>query len=169
MKKIVSITLMLAMILALSVSAFAETPASQNMEVSYVVDSHYVIVIPDGGNDLIVDPDTGVGDMDIGVKPESVIPGDKALQMSVNAGRHYDDTAKTYRLMNGTGGQLLNYVLSYKGNEVNPGVSGNMVVLETADSDAVFAGFQNRVSVTVGTARTAGRYTDTLTFRFALV
>ena len=68
MKKIVSITLMLAMILALSVSAFAETPASQNMEVSYVVDSHYVIVIPDGGNDLIVDPDTGEGDMDIGVK-----------------------------------------------------------------------------------------------------
>ena len=169
MKKIVSITLMLAMILALSVSAFAETPASQNMEVSYVVDSHYVIVIPDGGNDLIVDPDTGEGDMDIGVKPESVIPGDKALQMSVNAGKHYDDTAKTFRLLNGTGGQLLNYVLSYKGNEVNPGVSGNMVVLETADSDAVFAGFQNRVSVTVGTARTAGRYTDTLTFRFALV
>ena len=36
MKKFVSITLMLA----LSVSAFAETPASQNMEVSYVVDSH---------------------------------------------------------------------------------------------------------------------------------
>ena len=43
------------------------------------------------------------------------------------------------------------------------------VLLETADSDAVFAGFQNRVSVTVGTARAAGRYTDTLTFRFALV
>ena len=43
------------------------------------------------------------------------------------------------------------------------------MVLETADSDTVFAGFQNRVSVTVGTARTAGRYTDTLTFRFALV
>ena len=107
MKKIVSIALMLAMILALSVSAFAETPASQNMEVSYVVDSHYIIVIPDGGNDLIVDPDTSEGDMDIGVKPESVIPGDKALQMSVNAGKHYDDTAKTYRLLNGTGGQLL--------------------------------------------------------------
>ena len=169
MKKIVSITLMLAMILALSVSAFAETPASQNMEVSYVVDSHYVIVIPDGGNDLIVDPDTGEGDMDIGVKPESVIPGDKALQMSVNAGKHYDDTAKTYRLLNGTGGQLLSYVLSYKGNEVNPGNAQGGVLLETASSDAVFAGFQNRVSATVGTARTAGRYTDTLTFRFALV
>ena len=93
MKKFVSITLMLA----LSVSAFAETPASQNMEVSYVVDSHYVIVIPDGGNDLIVDPDTGEGDMDIGVKPESVIPGDRALQMSVNAGKHCDGAAKTDR------------------------------------------------------------------------
>ena len=34
MKKIISITLMLALMLALSVSAFAETPASQNMEVS---------------------------------------------------------------------------------------------------------------------------------------
>ncbi|MBP3624027.1 MAG: hypothetical protein J6J19_08170 [Oscillospiraceae bacterium] len=133
---------MLAMILALSVSAFAETPASQNMEVSYVVDSHYVIVIPDGGNDLIVDPDTGVGDMDIGVKPESVIPGDKALQMSVNAGKHYDDTAKTYRLLNGTGGQLLNYVLSYKGQVKNPNASTATVVLETVAADDVYLGFQ---------------------------
>ena len=89
--------------------------------------------------------------------------------MSVNAGKHYDDAAQCYRLLNGTGGQLLFYVLAYKGNEVNPGASGDIVVLETADSDAVFAGFQNRVSVTVGTARTAGRYTDILTFRFALV
>lgn len=90
-------------------------------------------------------------------------------EMSVNAGKHYDDAAQCYRLLNNTGGQLLFYVLAYKGNEANPNGSQNRVVLETADSDAVFAGFQNRVSVTVGTARTAGRYTDTLTFRFTLV
>ena len=48
MKKIISVSLVLAMMLALSVSAFAATPASQDMEVSYVVDSNYVIVIPDG-------------------------------------------------------------------------------------------------------------------------
>ena len=60
----------------------------------------------------------------------------------------------------------VNYSHSYN---ANPGDSGDMAVLETADSDAVFTGFQNRVSVTVGTARTAGRYTDTLTCRFALV
>ena len=89
--------------------------------------------------------------------------------MSVNAGTHYDDAAQCYRLCNNTGGQLLFYVLAYKGNEVNPGASGDTVVLEPADSDTMFAGFQNRVSVTVGTARTAGHYTDTLIFRFALV
>ena len=169
MKKIVSITLMLAMILALSVSAFAETPASQDMEVSYVVDSHYIIVIPDGGNDLIVDPDTGEGDMDIGVKPESVIPGDKALQMSVNAGKHYDDTAKTYRLLNGNGGQLLNYVLSYKGEVKNPNSSAGSVILETLDSEAVYQGFTGSIGVKVGTAKAAGTYTDTLTFSFKII
>ena len=141
MKKIVSITLMLAMILALSVSAFAETPASQNMEVSYVVDSHYIIVIP----------------------------GDKALQMSVNAGKHYDDTAKTYRLLNGTGGQLLNYVLSYKGQVKNPNASTATVVLETVAADDVYLGFQGKIGVKVGTAKAAGTYTDTLTFSFKIV
>ena len=89
--------------------------------------------------------------------------------MPVNAVRHYDENAQCYRLCNNTGGQLLFYVLAYKGNEVNPGNAQGGVLLETASSDAVFEGFQNRVSVTVGTARTAGRYTDTLTFRFALV
>lgn len=96
--RLLSVTLMLA----LSVPAFAATPASQDMEVSYVVDANYIIVIPDEG-DLVVDPDTGEGDMDIGVKPGSVIPGDKALQTSVNAGKHYDDAAKTYRLHDGHG------------------------------------------------------------------
>ena len=128
----------------------------------------YTILIPDGDN-ITVDPETKIGSARIGIQAGSVIPEDRQLQMSVNAGKHYDDDAQCYRLCNNTGGQLLFYALAYKGNEVNPGASGNMVVLETADSDAVFAGFQNRVSVTVGTARTAGRYTDTLTFRFALV
>ena len=134
----------------------------------WVLVTDYTILIPDGDN-ITVDPATKIGSARIGIQAGSVIPEDRQLQMSVNAGKHYDDDAQCYRLCNNTGGQLLFYALAYKGNEVNPGASGNMVVLETADSDAVFAGFQNRVSVTVGTARTAGRYTDTLTFRFALV
>lgn len=169
MKKIVSIVLMLAMVLALSVSAFAETPTSQDMQVSYVVDSHYIIVIPDGGDDLIVDPDTGEGDMDIGVKPESVIPGDKALQMSVNAGKHYDDAVKSYRLLNGNGGQLLSYVMSYKGQVKNPNSSTGSVVLETVAADDVYLGFMGKIGVKVGTAKAAGTYTDTLTFTFRIV
>lgn len=168
MKKLISVTLMLAMILALSVPAFAATPASQDMEVSYVVDSNYTIVIPDG-SDLVVDPDTGEGDMDIGVKPGSIIPGDKALQMSINAGRHYDDTAKTYRLLNSTGGQLLSYVLSYKGQVKNPNASTATVVLETVAADDVYLGFQGKIGVKVGTAKAAGTYTDTLTFSFKIV
>lgn len=125
-------------------------------------------MIPDGDN-IDVDPETKIGSSQFGIQSGSTIPEDKQLQMSVNAGTHYDDAAQCYRLCNNTGGQLLFYVLAYKGNEVNPGASGDTVVLEPADSDTVFAGFQNRVSVTVGTARTAGHYTDTLIFRFALV
>ena len=128
----------------------------------------YTILLPDGDN-IAVDPETKIGSAQIGIQAGSAIPEDKQLQMSVNAGRHYDDDAQCYRLLNNTGGQLLFYVLAYKGNEVNPGNAQGSVLLETASSDAVFTGFQNRVSVTVGTARTAGRYTDTLTFRFALV
>lgn len=128
----------------------------------------YTILLPDGDN-IAVDPETKIGSAQIGIQMGSTIPEDKRLQMSVNAGMHYDDATQCYRLLNNTGGQLLFYALAYKGNEANPNGSQNRVVLETADSDTVFAGFQNRVSVTVGTARTAGRYTDTLTFRFALV
>ena len=128
----------------------------------------YTVLLPDGDN-ITVDPATKIGSAQIGIQAGSVIPEDKQLQMSVNAGRHYDDTAQCYRLLNNTGGQLLIYTLAYKGNEVNPGSAQGGVLLETASSDAVFAGFQNWVGVTVGTARTAGRYTDTLTFRFALV
>ena len=128
----------------------------------------YTVLLPDGDN-ITVDPETKIGSAQIGIQAGSAIPEDKQFQMSVNAGRHYDDAAQCYRLLNNTGGQLLFYVLAYKGNEVNPGNARGGVLLETASSDAVFAGFQNRVSVTVGTARTAGRYTDTLTFRFALV
>ena len=128
----------------------------------------YTILIPDGDN-ITVDPETKIGSAQIGIQAGSVISEDKQFQMSVNAGTHYDDAAQCYRLRNNTGGQLLFYALAYKGNEVNPGNAQGGVLLETASSDAVFEGFQNRVSVTVGTARTAGRYTDTLTFRFALV
>ena len=128
----------------------------------------YTVLLPDGDN-IDVDPATKIGSAQIGIQAGSAIPEDKQLQMSVNAGKHYDEDAQCYRLLNNNGGQLLFYVLAYKGNEVNPGNAQGGVLLETADSDAVFAGFQNRVSVTVGTARTAGRYTDTLTFRFALV
>lgn len=169
MKKTISIVLMLAMIMALSVSAFAETPASQNMEVSYTVDANYIILIPDGGNDLVVDPDTGEGDMDIGVKEDSVIPGDKMLQMSVNAGKHYDNEGKSYRLLNGTGGQLLKYAMSYKGEEKNPNSSTGTVVLETVSAEDTNLGFSGKIGVKVDTAKAAGTYTDTLTFSFAIV
>ena len=134
----------------------------------WILITDYTVLLPDGDN-ITVDPATKIGSAQIGIQAGSVIPEDRQLQMSVNAGTHYDDVAQCYRLLNSTGGQLLFYELAYKGNEVNPGASGDTVVLETADSDTVFAGFQNRVSVTVGNARTAGRYTDTLTFRFTLV
>lgn len=169
MKKTISIVLMLAMIMALSISAFAETPASQDMEVSYTVNANYIILIPDGGNDLVVAPDTGEGDMTIGVKEDSVIPGDKCLEMSVNAGKHYDDSGKSYRMLNGNGGQLLNYAMSYKGEEKNPGAADAAVVLETVSAEDTNFGFSGEIGVKVDTAKAAGTYTDTLTFSFKIV
>lgn len=168
MKKIVSTLLALSLIMALSVSAFAATPSSQDMEVSYTVDANYIIVLPDG-NDLVVDPETGEGDMDIGVKEGSVVPGDKMLQMSVNAGKHYDNEGKSYQLLNGTGGQLLKYAMSYKGEEKNPNSSTGTVVLETVSAEDTNLGFQGKIGVKVDVAKAAGTYTDTLTFSFAIV
>ena len=149
---------------------WASISPSSNMTLyaQWAMAADYTVLLPDGDN-ITVDPETKIGSAQIGIQSGSTIPEDKQLQMSVNAGTHYDDDAQCYRLLNNTGGQLLFYVLAYKGNEVNPGNAQGGVLLETASSDAVFEGFQNRVSVTVGTARTDGRYTDTLTFRFALV
>ena len=142
--------------------------ADTTLYAQWTLVTDYTVLLPDGDN-ITVDPGTRIGSAQIGIQSGSVIPENKQLQMSVNAGAHYDDNAQCYRLLNSTGGQLLFYVLAYKGTEVNPGNAKGGALLEIADSDAVFAGFQNRVSVTVGTARAAGSYTDTLTFRFALV
>ena len=128
----------------------------------------YAVVIPDG-DEIVIDPCTLTGEAIIGVQIQSVIPEDRQLRMSVNAGTHYDDAAQSYRLRNNTGGQYTAYELAYKGSPVNPGGSGNTAVLELADSDTVFAGFQNMVSVKTAAARTAGRHTDLLTFNFAIV
>lgn len=142
--------------------------ADTTLYAQWTLVTDYTVLLPDGDN-ITVDPGTRIGSAQIGIRSGSTIPENKQLQMSVNAGAHYDDSNQCYRLLNSTGGQLLFYVLAYKGTEVNPGNAKGGALLEIADSDAVFAGFQNRVSVTVGTARAAGRYTDTLTFRFALV
>ncbi len=169
MKKIASIILALTLALSLSVSAFAATPPSQDMELEYTVDPSYVVLIPDGGNDLVVDPNTGSGEMDIGIKEKSLIPGDKSIQMSVNAGKNYDNTGKSYQMKNTTGGQLLAYTLKYKGEVKNPNNSSGTVVLETVSADDAYSGFRGKIGVAVGTAKTAGTYTDTLTFSFAIV
>lgn len=76
-------------------------------------------MIPDGDN-IDVDPETKIGSAQIGIQSGSTIPEDKQLQMSVNAGTHYDDAAQCYRLCNNTGGQLLFYVLAYKGERSEP-------------------------------------------------
>lgn len=169
MKKIVSVILALTMALSLGAAAFADTPSSQNMDVEYEVASSYVVYVPDGGNDLVVDSTTKSGEMDIGIKAGSTIPGDKSIQMSVNAGTHYDDTNKTYQLINGSGAQLLSYTLSYKGDVKNPNSSTEKVILETVAAEDAFAGFTGKVGITVGTAVAAGTYTDVLTFSFSIV
>lgn len=157
------------MLLAMGALAFADTPASQNMQVEYVVDANYVVVVPDSGGGLVVDPVTKTGELDIGIKSGSTIPGNQSIQMSVNAGKHYDDVQKSYRLYNSTGGQLLAYTLSYKGEVKNPESATGKVVLETVDAESANLGFQGKVSVSVGTPKAAGTYTDTLTFSFALI
>ena len=169
MKNTLAFVLALTALLSLSSVALAASPSSQDMQVEYTVDANYVVIVPDGGNDLVVDPATKKGEMDIGIKEDSIIPGDKAIQMSVNAGTHYDDAAKSYRLLNSSGGQLLSYVLSYKGETKNPNSASGKVVLETVNAESAFNGFQGKIGVAVGDPKAAGTYTDTLTFSFTLV
>ena len=169
MKRFVSLFLALTLLLAMGAFAFADTPASQNMEVEYTVNANYVVLVPDGGNGLVVDPNTKTGEMDIGIKAGSVIPGNQSIQMSVNAGRNYDDNLKSYRLYNSAGGQLLAYTLSYKGEVKNPNSADGKVILETVDAESANLGFEGKVGVTVGVPKAAGTYTDTLTFSFALI
>ena len=61
------------------------------------------------------------------------------------------------------------YALSYKDTAVDPGTSGEKAILEVADSDTVFTGFERDISVKVGKAIASGTYTDVLTFSFAIV
>ena len=53
----------------------------------------YTVLLPDGDN-ITVDPATKIGSAQIGIQSGSTIPEDKQLQMSVNAGTHYDDNAQ---------------------------------------------------------------------------
>ena len=124
----------------------------------------YVVLIPDG-DDIAIDPVTRIGTAQIGIEAGSVIPEDSRLRLSVNAGKHYEGG---YRMM-AEAGDCTGYALSYKGSEIDPGSSGKTAVLEEASSNEVYRGFLREVKVAADPARAAGRYTDLLTFSFAIV
>ena len=124
----------------------------------------YVVLIPDG-DDIAIDPVTRIGKANIGIEEGSVIPEDSRLRLSVNAGKHYEGG---YR-MRAEAGDCTGYALSYKGEQVDPGGSGKTAVLEEAGSDEVYRGFLREVKAAADPARAAGRYTDLLTFSFAIV
>lgn len=124
----------------------------------------YVVLIPDG-DDIAIDPVTRIGTAQIGIETGSVIPEDRRLRLSVNAGKHYEGG---YRMMT-EAGDCTGYALSYKGSEVDPGGSGKTAVLEEVSSDEVYRGFLREVRAAADPAKAAGRYTDLLTFSFAIV
>ena len=124
----------------------------------------YVVLIPDG-DDIAIDPVTRIGTAQIGIEAGSVIPEDSRLRLSVNAGKHYEGG---YRMMT-EAGDCTGYALSYKGSDVDPGGSGKTAVLEEVSSDEVYLGFLREVKAAADPARAAGRYTDLLTFSFAIV
>ena len=123
-----------------------------------------MVLIPDG-DDIAIDPVTRIGKANIGIETGSVIPEDSRLRLSVNAGKHYEGG---YRMM-AEAGDCTGYALSYRGSEVDPGGSGKTAVLEEASSDEVYQGFLREVKATADPAKAAGRYTDLLTFSFAIV
>ncbi len=124
----------------------------------------YVVLIPDG-DDIAIDPVTRIGTAQIGIEAGSVIPEDSRLRLSVNAGKHYEGG---YR-MRAESGDCTGYALSYKGEQVDPGGSGKTAVLEEVSSDEVYLGFLREVRAVADPARAAGRYTDLLSFSFAIV
>ena len=148
-----------------SPGVFLDPLADMTLYAQWEQITDYTILLPDGEN-IVVDPVTQSGTAGIGIKSGSIIPSDKSLQMSVDAGNYYSNG---YRLRNQTGGQHLPYALSYKDTAVDPGTSGAKAILEVADSDTVFTGFERDISVKVGKAIASGTYTDVLTFSFAIV
>lgn len=163
MKKTLSLVLAAAMLLSMSVCAFAE---DTQMEVTYNVAEDYTVTIPDSGN---VDSETGTVELPIAVTAGSVIKGDNNLKISVNAGLNYDDSGKSYRMRNDNSGSYVTYELNYKSAPVNPQSSTGTAVLEELDAETVFTGVSNNISVTVGDTHIAGTYRDTLTFTFETV
>ena len=123
-----------------------------------------MVLIPDG-DDIAIDPATRIGTAQIGIEAGSVIPEDSRLRLSVNAGKHYEGG---YRMM-AEAGDYTGYALSYKGEQVDPGGSGKTAVLEEVSSDEVYRGLLREVKATADPAKAAGRYTDLLTFSFAIV
>ena len=153
MKKILSLALVLAMVLTMSVTAFATeiTGNSGSVDITYTyeapVDS-YIVTIPDSMT-LGTDANVSAGDV--------AITAGYLLTVSVSS-QQYDGG---WKLSNGT--NTLDYTLKIDGADIE----NNGTVLTAKNGDTAVT--KTLVTALSGTPIYSGNYTDTLTFNVSIV
>lgn len=148
MKKLLSLALILAMVLTMSVTAFAQeiTGESGSTDITYTANESYVVTIPDS---MKVGEDANVSVKDV------VLAANKQLTVSVSSEQYNNG----WKLKNGD--ETIGYTLKID----NTDVANNGTVLTVKSGDEVTKTLKTTLT---GTAKYSGTYTDTLTFNIEL-
>lgn len=144
MKKILSFALVLAMVLTMSVAAFAAeiTDGSGSVDITYEVPDSYIVTIPDS---MTVGADANVSVSDV------IIASGNLLTVSVSSEQYNDG----WKLINGD--DTVGYTLKMDGADI----ANNATVLTVKNGGTAS---QTLTTALSGTPIYSGSYTDTLTF-----
>ena len=152
MKKLLSLALVLAMVLTMSVTAFAADNTLDNerktgtTEVTHTVSDSYIVTIPDS---MTIGTDANVSVKDV------VLASDQELTVSVSSTQYNGG----WKLKNGD--DTIGYTLKID----NTDVANNGTVLTVKSDETATKTLKTELS---GTAKYSGNYTDTLTFTVAV-
>lgn len=155
MKKIISVALTVLMTLALATPVLAENTKNKSMTLTYDVGSTYTVIIPPS-----VDIAHGTGAQTVTVSGGSVIAANKVLNVRITNAKN-KTADEPFRLQNNVDNSVyLNYSVTYPTEQT---VALNVPFI-TATPAQVYEGMSVVLTFTTGEAKSAGRYTDSLTF-----
>lgn len=153
MKKLLSLTLIIAIVITMSVTAFAseikENSAtnSGSTNITYTVDNSYIVTIPDS---MTIGTEATVSVSDV------ILADGYNLKVSVSSTQYNDG----WKLKNND--DYIGYTLKIDGTDVDN--NGNVLTARSGETPE-----KKLVTVLTGTAKYSGRYTDTLTFTVGLI